>query len=115
MTGEIKDVLLLSAVNASIAFTVAETKLFLSLRRWMTRKAIYLGKLFSCGYCFGHWIAFVLVAIYHPRLFFCWPPLDYFLTAIVIAWISAAQWAVMCWLVDMAERDKKTTAGREEN
>jgi len=50
----------------------------------------------------GHWIAFLLVAIYRPSLFHSWWFLDYFLTAIVIAWLSAAQWIIMCLLMDRA-------------
>ena len=58
-----------------------------------------MGEMFSCGYCFGHWAAFVLVAFYRPRLFeFWWLP-DYFFTALVIAWFSAFQWIMMCLLM----------------
>ena len=55
--------------------------------------------LHGCGYCLGHWSAFVLTAIYRPRLFHAWWPLGFFLTALVIAWLSAFQWAVLCWLM----------------
>lgn len=95
-------VLYLSLVTASISFTVTETKLFEPLRNWFKKKSPLLGKLFSCGYCFGHWIAFGLVAIYQPRLFNFWFLLDYFLTALVIAWLAGFQWALMCWLVNTA-------------
>jgi len=95
-------VLYLSIVTASIAFTVSETKLFLPLREWIKRKNFYLGKLFSCGYCLGHWVAFALVAIYRPKLFDLWWLLDYFLAALVIAWLAAFQWIVLCWLMKKA-------------
>jgi hypothetical protein len=91
-------VILLSVATASISFTVAETQLFEPLREWIKGKSSFFGELFLCGYCLGHWIAFVLVAIYKPRLFDFWWLLDYFLTALVIAWIAAFQWMVMCWL-----------------
>lgn len=90
-------VIYLSLVTASLSFTVTETKLFLPLREWAKRKNSFLGELLSCGYCFGHWVAFALVATYQPRLFHSWWLLDYFLTAIVIAWLSAFMWALMCW------------------
>lgn len=95
-----KIVIYLSIVTASISFTVTETKIFQPLREWLNTKNNFLGDLFSCGYCFGHWITFALVAVYKPRLFQCWWLLDYFLTALVIAWLSGFQWALMCWLMD---------------
>ncbi|MCP5006358.1 MAG: DUF1360 domain-containing protein [Planctomycetes bacterium] len=97
-----KNVIYLSFVTASISFTVTETKIFKPLREWLERKNSFLGELFSCGYCFGHWVAFTLVAIYHPKLFEVWWLLDYFLTALVIAWLAAFQWALMCWLMEKA-------------
>lgn len=101
VSGEgMKQVILLSFVTASISFTVAETTLFLSLREWAKRKNSFLGELLSCGYCFGHWVAFAVVAIYQPRLFDLWWLLDYFLTALVIAWLSTFQWTLMCWLME---------------
>jgi hypothetical protein len=92
-------VLYLSFVAASISFTVAESRLFLPLREWMKRRNSYLGELLSCGYCLGHWVSFGLVAIYQPKLFNSWWLLDYFLTALVIAWLSAFQWIVLSFLM----------------
>jgi hypothetical protein len=93
-------VIYLSIAAASIAFTITETKLFKPLREWLHKKSAFLGELFSCGFCFGHWIAFALTTFYKPRLFNHWWPLDYFLTAIVIAWFSGLQWALMCFLTE---------------
>ncbi len=98
----VNEVILLSFVTGSIAFTVAETKLFRPIRKWAEEKNGFIGKLLSCGYCFGHWVAFALLAIYRPRLFHAWLPLDYLLTAIVIAWLGALQWILMCWLMAKA-------------
>jgi len=89
-----------SLATASISFTVTETKIFLPLREWLRKNNKFLGTLFNCGYCFGHWIAFVLVVIYQPRLFEFWWLLDYFLTALIIAWLGAFQWILMCWLME---------------
>lgn len=93
-------IIYLSLVTASISFTVTETKLFKPLREALNRKSSLLGGLFSCGYCFGHWVAFALVVIYKPRLFDSWWLLDYFLTAIFIAWLSGIQWVLMCLLIE---------------
>ncbi len=97
-----QEVLLLSVVTASIAFTVAETKLFQRFREWAAGKSSFLGAMSACGYCLGHWIAFALVAAYPPRLFESWWPLDYFLTALVVAWLGGVQWALMCLLMKAA-------------
>lgn len=45
-----------------------------------------------------------MVAIYRPRLFESWWLLDYLLTALVVAWIAAFQWVLMCWLMSYAEK-----------
>lgn len=90
------EVIFLSFVTASIAFTVSETKLVQPLREWVNGRSPFLGELLSCGYCFGHWVALGLVAIYRPRLFQAWLPLDYLLTALTIAWLGAVQWILMC-------------------
>ena len=92
-------VLLLSCVTASIAFTVSETILFRPFRETVARCSPWLGKLFSCGYCLGHWVALGLVAAYRPRLFASqFVFIDYFLTVVVVAWAGAYQWVVLCIL-----------------
>jgi hypothetical protein len=98
------DVLNLSIVTASISFAVSETKLFRPLREWMRGRSEFFGDLLSCGYCLGHWVAFALVVICRPRLFEVWWPLDYVLTALVIAWLSAFQWVLMSLLMAKAEK-----------
>jgi len=99
MFNTVGKVVLLSMVTASISFTITETKIFQPFREWIGNKSVLMGELFSCGYCLGYWIAFALVAAYRPRLFQSLWLLDYFLTALVIAWLSAFQWSIMCWLM----------------
>jgi hypothetical protein len=96
------EVVLLSLVTASVAFTLCETTLFAGLREWVKARSAWLGKLVCCGYCLGHWIAFGLVAVYRPRLFQTWWVLDYICTGLIIAWLAALQWAVLCWLTTKA-------------
>jgi hypothetical protein len=99
------DIVLLSVVCACISFTVTESRLFMPLRDlfWVDsqHEKSKIGQLFDCGYCFGHWVSFVLVAIYRPMLFYSgfWP-IDYFLTAIVIAWLSGIQWIIFHRLME---------------
>lgn len=99
-----KEIILLSLVTASLSYTVTETKLFEPLREWVKKRKSFLGKLMSCGYCFGFWVALALVATFRPRLFDSWWVLDYFLTALTIAWLSAFQWTFMCWFMDKASK-----------
>jgi len=93
------EVVLLSVATATISFTLAETQLFAAARTWVKTKSRLGGELVSCGYCLGHWVAVGLTAIYRPRLFDAWWLLDYALTALVIAWLAAFQWAALCWLM----------------
>jgi hypothetical protein len=93
-------VIYLSFVTASLSFTVTETRVFMPFREWVKKRNSSLGKLLSCGYCFGYWVALALVAIYRPKIFDSWWLLDYFFTALVIAWLGAFQWIVMCWLME---------------
>ncbi|MEE9555573.1 MAG: hypothetical protein V3W18_14900 [candidate division Zixibacteria bacterium] len=66
----------------------------------MKRKNNPLGELLSCGYCFCHWTAFALVAVYRPRLMeSSWSLLDYFLTGLIIAWLGVFQWIALCWMM----------------
>jgi len=92
-------VLLLSAATASVAFTISETILFRSFREFVKARSAWLGKLFSCGYCLGHWVALGLVAAYRPRLFFSsYVGLDYALTVLLVAWVAAFQWILLAIL-----------------
>ncbi len=98
------EALWLSLVTASVAFSLSETTVFAGARDWVKGRSVWLGKLAGCGYCLGHWIALGLVAVYRPKLFERWWLLDYFLTALVVAWLAAFQWAALCWLTEKAGR-----------
>lgn len=95
-------VIYLSLATASISFTVTEAKIFKTFRDWLKSRSRFLGDLFACGYCLGHWLAFALTAVYRPRLLYIWWPLDFLLTALVVAWLAGLQWALMCLLMDRA-------------
>ncbi len=67
-----EQVVLLSLVAASVAFTISETAIFAGMREGAKSWNPWLGKLASRGYCLNHWVAFGLVALYRPRLFEGW-------------------------------------------
>lgn len=89
---------------ASMSFAVTESRLFLPMREWARRKNTFAGRLFSCGYCFGHWAALAVVGIYRPALLDAWRPVDLILTVFIIAWLAGFQWAFMCLLMEKAGR-----------
>jgi hypothetical protein len=99
---ETDTVLYLSFVTASISFAVTETKLCQRFREIIKSRNVLMGELVSCGYCLGHWVSGGLVVIYTPRLTRVWWPLDYLLSVLIIAWLSAFQWVLMCCLMQKA-------------
>lgn len=93
------ELILISIVTASISFTVTESKLFKTFREFIKRKSNFFGELVSCGYCFGHWIAFSIVILYDFNVFNTNLIVDYFFTGLIIAWLSAIQWLLMYLLM----------------
>lgn len=113
VTGEITKVAAGQTVAIDLALPEEKVAAFEKLRtdrqaiddsrlRQVNQSAL-LGDLVSCPYCFGHWVAFALTAVYKPRLFEVWWPLDYFLTALVIAWLAAFQAALLCLIMEKAK------------
>ena len=96
-----RSLFLFSFVNASISFTFAESRLFRGLRAWLKARSLFLGELVECGYCVGHWSAMLLTAIYRLRVFQFWWPLDFLVTVLALAWLSAFQWIALCWLMKL--------------
>lgn len=99
-----EQIALLSLATASIAFGIAETKVLTAFRAWARRRNGWFGELVSCGYCLGHWIALALTTIYQPHALSAWWALDIALTTLIIAWLAAFQWALLCRLLEMARK-----------
>lgn len=96
--------LIFSIITASISFTISESKLFANFRDDMYDRSRRLGELFSCGYCLGFWVSFFLIALYPFKIINGFFYFDYFLTALAIAWLSAFQWIIMCWIMDQLNK-----------
>ena len=93
-------IILLSMICATVSFTITESKLFSQFREFLAMYTEWLFKLFSCGYCLGHYISFFLVIVYKPLLFNSgYDLLDYFMTSLVITWLSAWQWLGFSYLI----------------
>ena len=90
--------LILSLVVASIAWTVTQEQIFEELReaakkRSETAKNILVRKFFyvwTCEYCFSHWVTIVVLAIAQFRMLFDdWR--GYFISFFILPWL-ANQW-----------------------
>ncbi len=99
-----EQIALLSLVTANIAFIVAESSLFGGFRGWLQGIDNWLSHMVGCGYCLSQWIALALVAVYRPRLYFAWWPLDYCLTALAIGGLASVIWLALCGLSRLANK-----------
>jgi len=99
-------VLLLSAITACLSYTLAESKFLLPFRARLSVLHRFLGHLACCGYCLGHWLAFLLVLLCNPPLppLSTLPPLHYVLGSLFTAWLAALQWNLLCCLMRLAQK-----------
>jgi len=58
--------LTIAVASASIAMTVTQTEVFAPLRAFAGKQHAMLGHLFSCFYCFSHWVVIGGVTLYRP-------------------------------------------------
>ncbi len=64
----LSNILYLSAAIAAISLTVTRAVVFRWWREWVDSKNKFIGELFTCPYCFSHWLSIAAVIIYQPRL-----------------------------------------------
>lgn len=67
-TNQIYLVAVLSFAVSAISVTVTTSSLFATFRGWLLERNEWFGKLFSCSYCFGHWMLFLAMIFYGPNL-----------------------------------------------
>ncbi len=58
--------LAIAIASASIAMTVTQTEIFAPWRAFAGKLHAMLGHLFSCFYCFSHWVVIGGVTLYRP-------------------------------------------------
>ncbi len=58
----------LAAAIASLSSTITLAKISKPFRAWISSKSSWIGSLFSCSYCFSHWVALAAVVWYKPRI-----------------------------------------------
>jgi len=77
--------LVLAFAIAAVSLTITKTKVSKPFRLWVKSRNAWAGELFSCPYCLSHWITWVAVAVYRPRLLHSGVAiLDYFVSAMAI-------------------------------
>jgi hypothetical protein len=64
-------IIVLSFVVSPICLTVTKTTFFKPVRVFIKSHSKWLGKLFSCPYCFSHWTSFAAVAVFKPVVISC--------------------------------------------
>jgi len=78
---------LFSMIVAFVAFTTAEMKVGRPLRELPK-----VGKLFQCPWCFGFWVALVVIALFHPTVNLSPNGVARFiLDWILLAWMAGVQ------------------------
>lgn len=77
-------ILMLSLAVAAISTTISTSDIFAPFRRWAKEHLGKVGKVFPCTYCTSHWVAFVAVAWFHPRVFDGWWFANYVVVAFAV-------------------------------
>jgi hypothetical protein len=86
--------LALAAGVASI--TLVYGKPMLWLRDWAHKhNPTFLGAMLECSYCTSHWVAFVFVAAYRPRIIELFYPLDLLVSALVMVALATPVMALI--------------------
>ena len=100
---DFKLVCLLALAAASVTLTISRSSLFREARLWVLGQSKWLGLLFKCPYCMGHWVSFGLMLVYHPKLFDsgCLP-IDYLATAFALITLNTIICDVIMYLMPFA-------------
>lgn len=58
----------IAMMSSCVSITITQQEIFRGFRTWVQKKNEWLGYLFSCFYCFSHWVVFPAVFMYQPRI-----------------------------------------------
>ena len=99
---ELLKIVVLSFVVSPICLTVTKTEVFKPLRVFIKSKSGWLGKLFSCPYCFSHWTSFGAVSVFQPIAFSCGYSvlIDLAVSAFVMVAITNLLSGLIFWSID---------------
>jgi hypothetical protein len=91
--------LILASSVAAVSFTITMTKVTAPLRVKIMLRSQWFGNLFSCPYCFSHWLSFGAVAVYRLTIIDKVPVMDYVVTAMSMVALSALFLGVIGWAI----------------
>ena len=104
--------LCLGIANGMISLCVTKSKLFepfrdLFFNRSANNKLMsWVYDLVSCPYCFSHWVAFAMVAIWQPRVTDCGCLfVDLTISAFVLIGLASYAWAIF-WRISTGGENK---------
>ncbi|WCU83846.1 DUF1360 domain-containing protein [Pseudomonas aeruginosa] len=104
--------LVLAVAASSIAITITHTEVFAPLRAWMQNLGHMVGYLFQCFYCMSHWVVFLGILIYQPRILgsgslFADLVVSAFFTLTLSAFVSGIFFKVFLTAMAMKVREKE--------
>lgn len=77
---------LLGICCGTISYTISKGSIFGPLREWIIMRNLWLGKLATCPYCMSHWVAFLAMLIFHPRVI----DSSYLVASYIATWFTLA-------------------------
>jgi hypothetical protein len=86
--------------NAAISITITRSNLF-ERARDLTAGCPFLYDLVTCPYCFSHWVAFVMVAVWQPRFTDCgYVVIDLGISAFALIMLTGLVWGAFLKLTE---------------
>lgn len=102
--------LVIAIASASLSMTVTQTDIFAGWRSLTAKLHPMLGHLFSCFYCFSHWVVIAGVTLYRPVILDSGSaPLDWLLSVFFTLTLTAFVCGLMfkVFLAAMTMHEKK--------
>lgn len=89
MLGMIMQLVIVSLAVATVSLTMTRAIISKPLRTWLKSKNKWLGELFSCPYCFSHWVSFGAILVVRPTLTSTWYPVDLLISALAVTALAS--------------------------
>ena len=95
----------LSLVVASVSVTITKTKIFKGWREFLDKKNPWLGSLFKCPYCLGHWVSWFFYSFYRNTVVDGFGFLDYIVSSFVLIALASLWSGLLCLSLKAMELD----------
>lgn len=89
MLGMITQFVVISLAVATVSLTMTRAVISKPFRTWLKSKNKWFGELFSCPYCFSHWVSFGAILAVRPTLTDSWYPVDLLISALAVTAIAS--------------------------